>query len=429
MKELKVGLLGLGQIGSGVYQILRSKSSLIRLRSGVSLKLVKIAEKNSARVRQVKPKGVQVVSDAMDVIRDPNINVVIELIGGIHPAKEFILAALRAGKDVVTANKALLAEEGREIFAEANRLKRNVYFEASVGGGIPVIKAIREALIANRITSVQSIINGTTNYILTKMSEEHLEFDRALKLAQQKGYAEANPTLDIEGIDAAHKISILASLVFGGWTPFKRVHVSGMSKIRSEDIAFAKEFGYVIKLLAVAKSEHGKVELRVEPTLLPKGHILSNVHGSFNAVLMKGDEVGDLLLYGRGAGSFPTGSAVVSDLVDLAKLRANGNHQVVFPSLKLLNVRPVSTVLSRYYLRVLVVDRPGVLSKIAAILGRCKVSISDVIQRERRVGSVVPVILLTHGTLGESIRRAVQMINQLLVTKGKVQVIRIEGES
>lgn len=426
MKDLKIGLLGLGQIGSGVYSVLTSKSALLNERSGVKLSLVKVADKDTSKKKMIKAKGVQFSSDAWDIIRDPGIDVVIELIGGIHPAKEMVIAALKNGKDVVTANKALLAEEGRDIFEQAKRSNRQVFFEASVGGGIPVIKAIREALISNRIESIQSIINGTSNYILTKMSEEGLDFDAALKLAQKKGYAEANPRLDIEGIDAAHKIAILANLIFDGWIQFQDVYASGISKIRSEDIGFAKEFGYTIKLLAVTRRVNGQVEVRVEPTLLPKDHILSSVQGSFNAILLKGDEVGDALLYGRGAGSRPTASAIVSDLTDLARIRLGKSIALPIPQLKRLTVKHYSSLQSRYYLRLYVVDQPGVLAKISAILGKNKVSISDVIQRERRIGRVVPLILLTHETVGNHLHRAVQAINRLSVLEEKVQVIRIE---
>ncbi len=424
MKQLKIGLLGLGQVGSGVYSILKSKGASLARKSGTSFRIEKIAVRNISKKRLVRAKRSELTTNVKALIRDPKVDVVVELIGGIHPAKELILTALRSGKDVVTANKALLAEYGREIFREAKRLGRHVFFEASVGGGIPVIKVLREGLIANHVRSVYSIINGTSNYILTKMSEDHLDFKEALKLAQKKGYAEADPRLDIEGIDAAHKLTILASLVFGGWVSFKDIYVRGISSIRSEDISFAQEFGYTIKLLAIAKKTANGIEAHVQPTLLPKSHVLSNVYGSYNAVLMEGDEVGHILLYGRGAGSRPTGSAVVSDLVDLARVsEADG---IFTPELDPIKVRSISSLLSRYYLRFHVVDRPGVLAKISEVLGKHKISISDVIQKERRLGSVVPLILLTHGTQENLLRRAVQVIDRLPVLKEKTQVLRIE---
>ena len=424
MKRLRIGLLGLGQVGSGVYSILRSKAPLLARKDGIHLSIDRVAVKHRFKRRLVSLAWGRLTTDARKLVSDPKIDVVVELIGGIHPAKELILKALRSGKDVVTANKALLAEHGREIFGEAKRRGRRVFFEASVGGGIPVIKVLREGLAANRIHSIYSIINGTSNYILTKMSEEHLDFKDALSLAQKKGYAEADPRLDIEGIDAAHKLTILASLVFGGWVRFEDVYVAGISRIRSEDISFAEEFGYTIKLLAVAKKTPDGIEAHVQPSLVPKSHMLANVRDAYNAVLMQGDEVGDLLLYGRGAGSRPTGSAVVSDLVDLA--RTAGDDRMFQPELRPLRIRKISTVLSRYYLRFHVIDRPGVLARISQVLGRQGISISDVIQKERRIGSVVPLILLTHGAEEHLARRAVQAIDRLAVVRGKTQVLRIE---
>ena len=425
MKQLKIGLLGLGQVGSGVYSILKSKGPSLARKNGTSFEIKAIAVKHRSKKRLAKPKNSQLTFDARRLVQDSNLDVIVEVIGGIHPAKELILKALRSGKHVVTANKALLAEHGRELFGEAKKLGRHLFFEASVGGGIPVIKVLREGLIANRINSIYSIINGTSNYILTKMSEDHLDFKDALKLAQKKGYAEADPTLDIEGIDAAHKLTILASLVFGGWVNFKDIYVRGISSIRSEDIAFAKEFGYTIKLLAVAKKNQDGIEAHVQPTLLPKSHVLSNVRGSYNAVLMQGDEVGDILLYGRGAGSKPTGSAVVSDLIDLSRLSENDG--LFMPNLNPIKIKNISKLLSRYYLRFHIVDRPGVLSKISSVLGQKGISISDVIQKERRAGSVVPLILLTHDAQEEFIRKAVQVIDRLAILKQKTQVIRIEN--
>ena len=425
MRRLKIGLLGLGQVGSGVYSILKSKGPYLARKNGTSFEINAVAVKHRSKKRLAKPKNGQLTYDAQRLVQDPSLDVIIEVIGGIHPAKELILKALRSGKHVVTANKALLAEHGRELFGEARKLGRHLFFEASVGGGIPVIKVLREGLIANKINSIHSIINGTSNYILTKMSEEHLDFKDALKLAQKKGYAEADPTLDIEGIDAAHKLTILASLVFGGWVSFKDIYVRGISSIRSEDILFAQEFGYTIKLLAVAKKNKDGIQAHVQPTLLPKSHVLSNVRGSYNAVLMQGDEVGDVLLYGRGAGSKPTGSAVISDLMDLSRLSENDG--LFMPDLNPIKIRNISTLLSRYYLRFHIVDRPGVLAKISNVLGHHNISISDVIQKERRAGSVVPLILLTHDTQEDSVRKAVQVIDRLSILKGKTQVIRIEN--
>jgi len=424
MKLLKIGLLGLGNIGSGVYSLIRRKKNLIKERSGVSLELVRIADRNT-RFPFPVTKGL-LTKNVKSVLTDPNIDVIVELFGGIHPALEYVLEAFRNGKDVVTANKALLAERGNEIFRTAEKYGRQIFFEASVGGGIPVIQALREGLVSNHVRSIHSIINGTSNYILSQMSENHMDFSEALKQAQVKGYAEANPRLDIEGIDAAHKITILAGLAFGKVVRFKDIYAEGITQIRSEDIAFAKEFGYRIKLLAIAKRTAGGIEARVQPTLVPKNHLLANVNGSFNAILIHSDETEDLLFYGRGAGSKPTASAVLSDLVSLANKRTErGTPFLEFPK-GTLKIKNISSILSRYYFRFNIVDQSGVLAKIAQVLGKHKISISDVIQKEWRVGSVVPLILLTHRAHENSVRAAVRAIDRLSVIRGKSQVLRME---
>jgi homoserine dehydrogenase len=423
MKTLRIGLLGLGQVGTGLYEMLTRKKNFFSGEVGVRLDVVKVAVKNKSKKRKVKiPKSI-LAKDAMAVVRDPSVDVVVELIGGIREAKTLVMEALRQGKHVVTANKALLAEEGDEIFALADKMKRWIFFEASVGGGIPVIKALREGLVANRVDSIYSIINGTSNYILTRMSDEKMDFGEALKQAQKKGYAEADPTFDIEWIDAA-----LTRFAFGGKVRFRDIHCQGISSIGSEDIAFAEEFGYKIKLLAIAKLTKDGVEARVQPTLLPKMHILANVNGSFNAVLFHGDEVGDVLLYGRGAGPAPTASAVISDLVDIALRETNRfeDEQSMRGITKNLKIKSLSSILSRYYLRFHVVDRPGVLARIAQILGKYSISISDVIQKERSVGSVVPLILLTHDAHESDVRDAIRVIDKDKSIRGKSQVLRIE---
>lgn len=430
MKRLRIGLLGLGQVGSGLVSILNRKKEFYEREIGVRLEIVKIAVRNKNKKRAVKVPSKLLTTDALEIVRDPTINIVVELIGGKKEAKEYVLEALRNGKDVVTANKALLAEEGDEIFELANRKKQWLLFEASVGGGIPVIKALREGLVANQIDSLYSIINGTSNYILTSMSEEQKDFAEALKEAQKKGYAEADPTFDIEGIDAAHKLALLARFAFGGRIKFSAIDCEGISRLRSEDIAFAQEFGYRIKLLAIAKKVKDGIEARVQPTLLPKNHILANVNGAFNAVLMHGDEVGDVLLYGRGAGPEPTASAVISDIMDIA-LRNKDRFEPGIPMRALrqeLKVQSASSLLSRYYLRFHVVDRPGVLSKISHMLGGHRISISDVIQRDRIHGGVVPLIMLTHHAHETDVRAAIKTIDKQSIVRGKSQVIRIEGK-
>ncbi|HNX69479.1 MAG TPA: homoserine dehydrogenase [Candidatus Omnitrophota bacterium] len=430
MKKMKIGLLGLGQIGGGLYEILSAKKALFARQLGVSFEITRIAEKFPNAKRKVHPPKRLMTKDAFSVVRDPSIDVVVELIGGTTIARALIKEALKNGKHVVTANKALLAEYGDEIFELAHRKRRWICFEASVGGGIPCIKALREGLAANRIDSIHAIINGTTNYILTQMTSHGTNFAEALAGAQQQGYAEANPFLDISGNDAAHKLAILARFAFGGKVTFKDIYCEGISRISSDDIAFAKEFGYTIKLLAIAKKSGGGMEARVQPTLLPNSHILANVGGSFNAILMHGDEVGDVLFYGRGAGPHPTASAVIADLIDIAKAGVDGPAEdrfVVRALGKKVPVKNISSILSRYYLRFNVIDKPSVVAGISRILGQYGISISDVMQRERSAGQVVPLILLTHDTHEKELRTAVRAIDRLPCIKGRTQVIRIEG--
>ncbi|OGX11174.1 MAG: hypothetical protein A2351_02890 [Omnitrophica bacterium RIFOXYB12_FULL_50_7] len=430
MKKINIGLLGLGQIGTGLYEILTAKKKFFEHQLGVSFEIVRIAEKFPNRKRKVRPPKSIMTQDALSVVRDPSVDVVVELIGGTSAARMLIKEALKEGKHVVTANKALLAEYGDEIFELAHKMRRWVCFEASVGGGIPCIKALREGLVANNIESIHAIINGTTNYILTQMTETGMDFSEALAGAQQKGYAEADPTLDIQGIDAAHKLAILVRFAFGGRVKFSDIYSEGISRISSDDIAFAKEFGYAIKLLAIAKKTKDGVEARVQPTLLPKAHILANVNQSFNAILMHGDEVGDVMFYGRGAGPHPTASAVIADLVDIAKSEIDipvDDDSVIRALGPSVPVKSITSILSRYYLRFYVIDRPSVLANISKILGKYKISISDVMQRERSVGRVVPLILLTHDTHEKNLRAAVSEIDRMSCIKEKTQVIRIEG--
>ncbi|HQB93584.1 MAG TPA: homoserine dehydrogenase [Candidatus Omnitrophota bacterium] len=429
MKKIGIGLLGLGQIGGGLYEILTTKRKQFEEQLGVSFEIARIAEKYPNARRKVRPPKSIMTTDAFEVVRDPSVDVVVELIGGTSFARTIIMEALRERKHVVTANKALLAEHGDAIFELAHRMRRWICFEASVGGGIPCIKGLREGLVANNIESVYAIINGTTNYILTQMTESGADFAQALKGAQQKGYAEADPTLDVEGIDAAHKLAILVRFAFGGRVNFGDIYSEGITRISSDDIAFAKEFGYVIKLLAIAKKTKNGVEARVQPTLLPKSHILANVNQSFNAVMLRGDETGDVMFYGRGAGPHPTASAVIADLVDISKKDIDGpvDDETVIRALgSRIAIKSITSILSRYYLRFYVIDRPGVLAGIAKILGKYKVSISDMIQRERRAGKVVPLILLTHEAPEKDIRAAIRVIDRQSFVKGKAQVIRME---
>ncbi len=425
MRRVSIGLLGLGQIGSEVYRVISRKRSLFQKRYDVRFDITKILVKNTKKKRFKSLDSKLLTSKPSDVLKDPSIDLVIELVGGVALAKKFVLEAFRNGKDVVTANKALLAEEGESIYKEAKKLGRQIFFEASVGGGIPVIKSLREGLAANHIHSILGIINGTSNYILTQMSQHGVDFDVALQEAQAKGYAELDPTFDIEGVDAAHKIAILARYSFEQKIPFKSVDCEGIKHISQHDIDFAKRFGYSIKLLAIAKKQKDGIEARVQPTLLPNNHILAKVDGSFNAILFEGDEVGEVLLYGKGAGPEPTASAVLSDVIDWAKgIRSN----LPRTSKSQVKVKSISSILSRYYLRFSVIDKPGTLSYISGILGKHNVSISNVIQTEKKSGTTVPLILLTYKGHEADIRTAVKKIDSnRSVIREKTRVIRIES--
>jgi len=435
MKEIKVGLIGFGTVGTGVAAILQKNSGLIEKRMGAKLVLKRIADIDLETDRGVKLKPGVLTRKADEVIKDPEIDIVMELIGGIEPAKTFILKAVRNKKHVVTANKALLALHGDEIFREAHRFGVDVNFEASVGGGIPLVRSIKEGLVANRIHSIFGILNGTSNYILSKMTDEGRDFKEVLKEAQEKGYAEADPTYDIEGIDAAHKLAILVRIAFGTSLRFHEIFIGGISEITPLDIQFGREFGYRIKLLAIAKMEKGKIEARVHPTMIPEGHLLSTVEGVFNAVYIKGDAVGPALFYGQGAGRMPTGSAVVSDLVELGRnllVQAKGRR---VPSLSYQEfaieknpLKKIEEVVMPYYMRFSALDRPGVLSKISGILGKNDISIVSVIQKGRRIKGSVPVVMMTHEAQEKNVRRALKEIDRLGVILGETMVIRVENE-
>ena len=425
--RVSVGIIGFGTVGTGAVKILLSSAGLLKEKLGFPVELKRIADIDVLRDRGIKlPEGM-LVRDADEVISDPGIDIVVELMGGIHPAKEYLLGAIRNGKHVVTANKALLALEGNELFAEAGRRGVGVGFEAAVAGGIPIIKVIREGLIANRILSVYGIINGTSNYILTKMTDEGMEFEDALREAQRLGYAEADPTLDVEGVDAAHKLTILASLAYGIPLSFERVYKEGITRVARQDIEFAGELGYKIKPLAIAKCTDGEVELRVHPTMLPKDYLIAKVDGVFNAVYVNGDAAGETLYYGRGAGDMPTGSAVLSDICDLARDIVSGARRPALPTGSGLKIKPVEEIESMYYLRFSALDRPGVLSKLAGALGENNISIASVIQKGRRVGEAVPLVMLTHKAKEKDILSAVGELDGLPVVAAKTHFIRVEG--
>ncbi|MBW1991914.1 MAG: homoserine dehydrogenase, partial [Deltaproteobacteria bacterium] len=402
MKPINVGLIGFGTVGEGVVRLLTERPELLSRRLGVPLVLKKVADIDPARPRGLSlPPGV-FTDRNQDILDDPEIDIVVELIGGTTAARDLVLAAISRGKHVVTANKALLALHGNELFAAAAASQVEVAFEASVCGGIPIILALRQGLAANRIQEMLGILNGTANYILTRMSEEGSSFDQALQEAQARGYAEADPTLDVEGVDAAHKLAILMALAYGARVDFEAVSVEGISGLEPLDLQFAREFGYVIKLLAITRNSDGALEARVHPTLIPRDHMLANVGGAMNAVYITGDAVGPILLYGQGAGMMPTASAVVSDILDLARNLSLGLKRRV-PPLGAGNaletsrpIKPLEEVVTNYYFRFAALDRPGVLSQISGVLGRHHISIAAVIQKGREVRGAVPIVMITH---------------------------------
>jgi homoserine dehydrogenase len=428
---INVGIIGFGIVGSGTAKVLLSNKDILTERLGFKLNLRRIADLDITTDRGINiPEGV-LTTDVNRLFNDPEIDIVVELIGGIKPAKDFILKAIQNGKHVVTANKALLATHGTDIFNAAREKGVEVGFEASVAGAIPIIKVMKEGLIANRIKAIYGIINGTSNYILTKMTDENVEFAAALKEAQALGYAEADPTFDIEGIDTAHKLTILATLSYGIPLSFSSVHIEGISKITAHDINFASELGYKVKLLAITKETDGEIELRVHPTMLPKDYLIAKVDGPFNAIYVEGDATGSTMYYGRGAGSVPTGSAVVSDIADIARniqRDAVGRVPTIPKISGDVRTRKMDDITSRYYFRFSALDKPGVLSKISGILGNHNISITSVIQKGRMVGEAVPLVVLTHEAKEKDMRQAIEEIDKLPIVMGKTVIIRVEGK-
>lgn len=428
---INIGIIGFGIVGSGTAKVLLNNKDILKERLGFELNLKRIADLDITTDRGIKiPEGV-LTTDVNRLFNDPEIDIVVELIGGIKPAKDFIMKAIQNGKHVVTANKALLATHGTEIFNAAREKGVEVGFEASVAGAIPIIKVMKEGLIANRIKAIYGIINGTSNYILTKMTDENVEFADALKEAQALGYAEADPTFDIEGIDTAHKLTILATLSYGIPLSFSSVHIEGISKITAQDINFASELGYKVKLLAITKETDGEIELRVHPTMLPKDYLIAKVDGPFNAIYVEGDATGSTMYYGRGAGSVPTGSAVVSDIADIARniqKNAIGRVPTILKISGDVRIRKMDDITSRYYFRFSALDKPGVLSKISGILGNHNISITSVIQKGRMVGEAVPLVVLTHEAKEKDMRQAIEEIDKLPVVMGKTVIIRVEGK-
>jgi homoserine dehydrogenase len=433
MKMIKVGMIGFGTIGAGVAKVLAGNGEIIRERLGSLVELVKVADLDITTDRGVKLGHDVLTTSADEVINHPDIDVVIELIGGYEPARKFILQAIDQGKHVVTANKALLAKHGEEIFLEAAEKGLSIGFEASIGGAIPIIRSIREAFVANRIQSIEGIVNGTANYILSQMSDENCDFDIALKEAQEKGFAEADPTFDIQGIDSAHKIAVLTRLAYGTPVPFDDITVTGISGINSEDIECAREFGYRIKLLAISKYDGHAIDIRVHPAMIPIAHPMANVNGALNAIRICDDMMKENILIGHGAGALPTGSAVVGDVVEIARNILSGVGERLpagsfqDKEVKKIPFKNISEIESEYFLRFSVLDNPGVLSKISGILGKHSISIESMIQKGRGDrGQGVPLVMMCHKSSEKNIQSALKEIEVLDVVCEKSNLIRVE---
>src|SRR6195256_3949803 len=433
MKPINVGLLGIGTVGGGTWDVLKRNASEIQRRAGRAIRITRVADKAVAKARKITKGKAKIHADAFEVVSAPDIDIVVELIGGYTIAKQLVLEAIRHGKQVVTANKALLATHGNEIFKAAQKKGVMVAFEASVAGGIPIIKALREGLAANRVEWIAGIINGTSNFILSEMRAKGLSFATVLKEAQKRGYAETDPTFDIEGVDAAHKLTILSALAFGIPMQFSKAYTEGISKLTQEDIRYAEELGYRIKLLGITKKVAEGIELRVHPTLIPTRRLIANVEGVMNAILVKGDAVGPTLYYGAGAGALPTASAVVADLIDITRLiTADPGHRVphlAFQPDQLADtpILPIGEVETSCYLRMRVLDRPGVLADITRILAGSKISIGAMVQKEPGQGeSRVDIVMLTHRALEKNVDPAMAKIEKLSTVVGKVTRIRLE---
>jgi homoserine dehydrogenase len=434
MKPINVGLLGIGTVGGGTWTVLSRNAEEITRRAGRPITITAVADKNLELARKATGGACKVTDDAFAVVNDPEVDIVVELIGGYGVAKELVLKAIENGKHVVTANKALLAVHGTEIFQAASKKGVMVAFEAAVAGGIPIIKALREGLTANRIEWIAGIINGTTNFILSEMRDKGLSFDDVLKEAQRLGYAEADPTFDIEGVDAAHKATILSAIAFGIPVQFDKAYVEGITKLQASDIKYAEQLGYRIKLLGIAKRQAEGIELRVHPTLIPAKRLLANVEGAMNAVVVKGDAVGTTLYYGKGAGAEPTASAVIADLVDVTRLAtADPEHRVPHlafqpDAMSSLPILPMSEIETGYYLRLRVEDKPGVLADITRILADQQMSIDAMLQREPEEGEgETDIIILTHVCKEKAADAAIAKIEALPAVKGKAMRLRLEN--
>ena len=433
MKPINVGLLGIGTVGGGTFEVLARNQEEIMRRAGRGIIITMVADKDIERARKLVGTGATVTADAYEVVNHPDIDIVVELIGGTTIAQKLILRAIENGKHVVTANKALMATQGNEIFAAAQKKNVMVAFEAAVAGGIPIIKALREGLTANRIEWIAGIINGTSNFILSEMRDKGAGFDTVLQEAQRLGYAETDPTFDIEGIDAAHKLTIIAAISFGIPMRFADAYTEGITRLTAADIRYAEELGYRIKLLGITKRKANGIELRVHPTLIPARRLIANVEGVMNAILVKGDAVGATLYYGAGAGAYPTASAVIADLVDVTRMHtADPEHRVPHlafqpDQLSDIPILPISEVETSYYLRMRVHDKPGVLADITRVLADSGISIDAMVQKEPSAGEEqVDIIMLTHLAVEKNVNAAIATIEQLPVVAGKVTRIRME---
>jgi len=433
MKPVKIGILGLGTVGCGTISVLARNGQEIARRAGREISIVQASARDLKKKRPCSTDGIKLVTDPYEVVRNPEIEVVVELIGGYEPARALVLEAIANGKHVVTANKALIAVHGNEIFAQAQKKGVMVAFEAAVAGGIPIIKSVREGLAGNRIEWLAGIINGTSNFILTEMRDKGADFADALKEAQRLGYAEADPTFDVEGIDTAHKLTILAAIAFGIPLKFKQAYTEGITRITRMDVQYAEKLGYRLKLLGIARRANGGVELRVHPTLIPERRLIANVDGAMNAVLVKGDAVGATMFYGAGAGAEPTASAVVADLVDVVRtLTVDPNNRVPHlafqpDALVDLPILPIEDIETSYYLRLHALDKPGVLAEVTRILADLNISIESILQKEPRPNEkTVPVIILTQRVREKNMNEAIARIEKLSSIEGSVARIRLE---
>lgn len=432
MEEINIGIIGFGTVGAGTVLALMDNKDIIKNRVGSEIRIKRIADLDTTSDRGIALDPGILNNDASELINDPDIHIVVELMGGIETAKKFIIEALEKGKHVVTANKALLAEHGSELYNIAEENNVCLAFEASVGGGIPILRALNEGLSANNINYIIGILNGTSNYILTRMAQDNMAYSKAVEKAIELGFAEDPPTLDVDGTDAAHKLAILISLAFGTPAPFEQVYKQGIDQLTPQDIVFAKEFGYCIKLLAIYRKLEDSVEARVHPSMIPLDHIMANVNEAFNAIYLEGDFVGPNLFYGLGAGKEATGSAVVSDIISLAR-QIRQNIRGLMPPLahetpltESLTIKPVENLRSAYYFRFSAVDSPGVLSKISGILGDQDISISSVIQKGRETNGPVPIVMLTHEALESNVNKALGLLDQMDILTDKTIVIRVE---